>query len=279
MKLVSLVADLKGEIAEKDEEIRRLNTKSKEGLDSIWKFIRNPINMVNKAKLFDNEVKTEGQLLALKIVNVLVEFGRKMEVTLAEMWKLLSGLQPKLFRLPIPSPKDPLLKKFQNFVESMNRAPIELRTLQQHHLSKELVSEVEKVATPALVVQVKAKVVEKELETPKTKNSEPSLRKVNTRKKKEPTLESSTKTEEEGSFEDVEEVEVEDSSKELELEEEEEVEPKPETLPPEKIRIKTRTSERHKATHVLKTSVSTKRPAKGKTPKKGENSQKKPKKK
>ena len=33
VKLEGLVADLKGEIAEKDEEIRRLNTQPKEGLD------------------------------------------------------------------------------------------------------------------------------------------------------------------------------------------------------------------------------------------------------
>ena len=41
VKLEGLVADLKGEIAEKDEEVRRLNTQSKEGLDWILKFIGN----------------------------------------------------------------------------------------------------------------------------------------------------------------------------------------------------------------------------------------------
>ena len=41
--------------------------------------------MVNETRLFDNKVKTQGQLSTLKIVNILVEFGRKMEATLVEM--------------------------------------------------------------------------------------------------------------------------------------------------------------------------------------------------
>ena len=114
MKLEGLVADLKEEIAEKNEEIRWLNTQSKEGLDWIQKFIGNLGDMVNEARLFDNEVKTEGHLSMSKIVNVLVEFGRKMEATLVEMQKLLPGPQPEPFRMPIPSPKDLL---------SMNRTP------------------------------------------------------------------------------------------------------------------------------------------------------------
>ena len=199
----------------------------------------------------------------------MVEFGKKMEATLVQMQKLLLGSQSELFRLPIPSPRGTL---------PLTRVMVELKTPQQHCPSKKLVAEAKKVVTPTFLVLVKTKVVEKGPETPKTKNSNPSLRRVNTRKvKKEPTPESSTKIEEEGSSEDVEEVEVEDSSKELESEEEEEAEP--ETPPLEKIRIKTRTSERHKATPALKTPVSTKRPTKEKTPKKGKSSQKKPKKK
>lgn len=215
--------------------------------------------MVNEARLFKNELKTEDQLSVPKIINILVEFGRKMEAILVEMRKLVLKLQLEPFRMPISSPKGPL---------SINRTP------QQHRLSKEPVSEVKRIATPAPVVQMKAKVVEKESETSKTKSSDPSLRRVSIRKKKEPTLKSSTETEEEGSSKDIEEVEVEDSNKEPELEEEEEeeVEPKLETPPLEKTRIKTRTSRRHKATLIVKTQVSTKRPAKEKTPNKGESS-------
>ena len=76
---------------------------------------------MNKAWFFNNEVKTEGQLLVPKIVNVLVEFGRKMEAILVEMRKLLPGPQLELFWLPIPSPRDTPLK---------HRATIELKTSQ-----------------------------------------------------------------------------------------------------------------------------------------------------
>ena len=59
-KLAGQVADLKVEIAKKNEEIRQLHAQSNEGLDRIWDFIENPSDVVNKAQLFDDEVKTEG---------------------------------------------------------------------------------------------------------------------------------------------------------------------------------------------------------------------------
>ena len=60
MKLVGLVVDLKREITKKEKEIMLLSTQSKEGLDWIQKFIGNLGDLVNKARLFDNKVKTEG---------------------------------------------------------------------------------------------------------------------------------------------------------------------------------------------------------------------------
>ena len=69
------MADLGVEITKKNEEIRQLHSQSKEGLDRIRDIIGNPGNVVNEAWLFDNKVKTEGQLSVLKIINVLVEFG------------------------------------------------------------------------------------------------------------------------------------------------------------------------------------------------------------
>ena len=60
VKLATRVADLEVEIAEKNEEIRELHSQSKESLNQIRDFIGNQGNLVNKAQLFDNEVKTEG---------------------------------------------------------------------------------------------------------------------------------------------------------------------------------------------------------------------------
>ena len=74
-KLASHMADLEVEIAKKDEEIRQLRSQPKEGLDRIQDFIGNLGDVVNKAWLFYNKVKTKGHLSTPKIVNFLVEFG------------------------------------------------------------------------------------------------------------------------------------------------------------------------------------------------------------
>ena len=87
----------------------------KEGLDWIRKFIGNPGDKVNKARLFDNEVKIEGQLLAPKIVNVLVEFERKMEAVLAEMRKFLPRLQPGTVPIVNSIPKGSSSKEISRF--------------------------------------------------------------------------------------------------------------------------------------------------------------------
>ena len=216
---------------------------------------------MNKAQLFDNEVKTEGQLSVPKIVNVLVEFRQKMEATLVEMWKLLPRLQPEPIQLPISSPKGTPLK---------NRATMDLKTPLQHCPSKEPIAKVQKVVTLASPVQVKLKMTEMEPNTPKMMSSDLFPQRISTRKKKkEPTPDSSIEMEEEGSFEEVEEVEMVSSSEEPESEEEE---AEPETLLPKKTKLKTWTSEQKKSILAFKTLGSSKRLAKEKMPKKGESS-------
>ena len=130
-----------------------------------------------------------------------------MEETLVEMWKLLPGPQLEPFQLLIPSPRSTPLKQ---------KATMELKILQQHHHGKEPVTEVDKVVTLASAVPVKIKVVEKEPGTPKAMSSDPSPRRVSTRKKKnEPTPKPSMEMEGEGSSKDVEEVEMVSSSQEI----------------------------------------------------------------
>ena len=197
-----------------------------------------------------------------------MEFGQKIEATLVEMWKLLPGPQPEPIRLPIPSSKGTPLKK---------KAALELTTPLQHCLGKEPVIEVQKVVTLASPVQMKPKMTEREPEIPKMTSFNPFPRRVSTKKKKkEPTPDPSMEMEEEEFSKDIEEVEMVSSSKEPKLEEEE---VEPETPPPEKTKLKTRTFEWKKSTLAFKTPGSNKRLVKGKTPKKGESFQKKPKKK
>ena len=61
--------------------------------------------MVNKAHLFDNKVKIEGQLSALNFIAILVNFEHKMKATLVEIRKLVFEPQLEPSWVPLPSPK------------------------------------------------------------------------------------------------------------------------------------------------------------------------------
>ena len=78
-------------LALKKDEVRVLKEQQAESLGRIWEAIRYSSDIVNKAHLFDNEIKTERHLSAQKIITILVKYGHKMEATLGEMQKLLLG--------------------------------------------------------------------------------------------------------------------------------------------------------------------------------------------
>ena len=101
--LSSRVAELRLELAKKDEEIRQLQVQM-EVMDQIQEVVGNPGDVLNKVRLFDNDVKTKGQLSVAKIIPILVNFGGKMEVILVEMRKLVSGSQARFSQPPLPSP-------------------------------------------------------------------------------------------------------------------------------------------------------------------------------
>ena len=68
-----------------------------------------PGDVLNKARLFDNDVKAGGEVSAAKIMLVLVSFTMKMETTLGEMQKLLSGSPAAgSSQAPPPNPKEQL---------------------------------------------------------------------------------------------------------------------------------------------------------------------------
>ena len=75
-----------------NEEFCRLRAMT-EGLEKIREFIGHTSDVITKAHLFDNEVKTEEHLSAQKIITVLVKYRHKMEATLEEMQKLLPDRQ------------------------------------------------------------------------------------------------------------------------------------------------------------------------------------------
>ena len=73
-----------------DEQILQLKAKT-EAMEQIREFIGHTGDVVTKAHLFDNEVKTKNHFSVRKIITVLVKYSHKMETTLAEMQKLLPG--------------------------------------------------------------------------------------------------------------------------------------------------------------------------------------------
>ena len=194
-----------------------------------------------------------------KIITVLVEFGRRVEAILVEIQKLVSKPQLEPIQPPL------------SFTKTTPQKPlVELKTLPPHRPGKEVVPEAKKKEPPTIVVPVK-KMTERELKTPKTTNSEPSPQRRSAKRKKKKPTPSTEEDEAESSEEEV----VESSGEEPESEEEE-AEPSTPSLEKKK-KIETRASDWKKPAPVSKTLVSLKRPTK--TLKKGESSQKKPKKK
>ena len=162
---------------------------------------------MNKAYLFDNDIKTERQLSLPKIITILVEFGHRMEGILMEMRKLVARPQSELIRAPLPS---------LNATPQKDRPLVELKTPLPQCPGKELIAKILKIEVPAAPTS-STKMTKRELETPKTTSSEPAPWRSNKKKKKEPTPDLESVEEEAKSSE---EEEVENSSKEPESEEE-----------------------------------------------------------
>ena len=101
--LSSTVAELRVEMAKKDEKIYQLQVQT-ESLEQIWEVVGNLGNVLNKARLFNNDIKIKRQLLAAKIIPILINFACKMETTLVEIWKLVPGSQAGPSRPPLSSP-------------------------------------------------------------------------------------------------------------------------------------------------------------------------------
>ena len=84
------IGDLQTTVKMQDEQIQQLKAMA-EAIEQIREFIGYKGDVVNKAHLFDNEVKTEDHLSVQKILTILVKYGYKVEETLGLMRKLLSG--------------------------------------------------------------------------------------------------------------------------------------------------------------------------------------------
>ena len=84
------VNNLQAMVKAQDEEIWKLQVQVK-SLEKIREVIGTPGDMLNKTRLFDDNVKIRGEVSVAKIIKVLVSFSMKMDTILEEMRKLLSG--------------------------------------------------------------------------------------------------------------------------------------------------------------------------------------------
>ena len=113
------MAELQGIIKSQGAEVERLR-KQNADLGSIREALSFPGDVLNRALLFDEDVRKEGHLAGQKILAVLVKYGHKMEATLGEMWKLLpepSG-QPAN-PPPAPSAASPSAKSKYPLLDSL----------------------------------------------------------------------------------------------------------------------------------------------------------------
>ena len=238
------VVDLKVELATKNKEIRQLRAQT-ESLEWIREVVGTPVDVLNKAHLFENDIKTKGQLSTAKIIPILVSFMMKMEVALVNIRKLVSGSLVGSSQAPPPPPKKTPRKE----------KPLEeVKTLLPQRPVKELVARLAKVEIPpaAIPSAAKKKKAEKDSDT-KTTSSEPSSQRRKSRRKtkKEPYPE--LESEEESAAEDTR-----SSDGDQESEEEES------TTPPPKLkkRMDTRASDKKKHASGFKSPVAPKRPSK-----------------
>ena len=84
------VADLTMELVIRKDEIKKL--KKRVGiLERIKEVVGTPGDIFNKARLFNEDVKTEGEVSAAKIIKVLVSFTCRMEIALVDIQKIVYG--------------------------------------------------------------------------------------------------------------------------------------------------------------------------------------------
>ena len=157
--LISQVANLEVELAKKNDKIRQLRVQT-ESLERIQEVVGASRDVLNKAQLFNNNIKTEGQVSVAKIIPILVNFTMKMEAALVDIWKLVSRSPAGSSLAPPPPPKETPRKE----------KPLEeVKTLLQQCLVKEVISEIAKIEVPGAVLATTPAAREK-----KTKSSEPS---------------------------------------------------------------------------------------------------------
>lgn len=99
-------------------------------------------DVINKARLFDEDIKTEGEVLVAKIIKVLVTFTRKVETALVDIRRLIFGSSAGESNRPPMPPSTDLPKKEKPLSEVKTPQP------QQH--GKEVIVETSEEVPPVM---------------------------------------------------------------------------------------------------------------------------------
>ena len=104
--LENKISDLRVELAVQKDKVEGLRKQLK-SFEILKKAIGEPGDVVNKARLFDEDVKLDGEVSAAKVIKVLVTFTRKMETALVEIRKAIARIEVgESSRPPRPPPTE-----------------------------------------------------------------------------------------------------------------------------------------------------------------------------
>ena len=101
---------LENKLAVRNDEIEDLKKQVK-SLERIKEAIGAPRDVFKKACLFDEDIKTEGEVSAAKIIQDLVIFTWKMETALVDIRKIISGASVRESSQPLMPPPTETPKK------------------------------------------------------------------------------------------------------------------------------------------------------------------------
>ena len=98
-----------GPMKEAEKEAKAARTerdKSKEIAQKVSKFLGSPSDVLNKARLFDHDLKQPATYSGVKMMRCMIDYSQKMEKTLKELRTLLkpTGGQPEQARTPGAGP-------------------------------------------------------------------------------------------------------------------------------------------------------------------------------
>ena len=97
--LLAKTKDLKAHMVRKDDKLQESRWKTNKVVEVIGKireYIGHPSNIINKTKLYDNDLMKLEPISGAKVINVLVDYSSKIDKNLDKMRILVASMKPTL---------------------------------------------------------------------------------------------------------------------------------------------------------------------------------------